>query len=211
MNLKIFVLHYQKLVQRKEHIIAQFEQHQITNYEFIDLEEELHQHFKTAFHPSCSKSLVSLSSKHFHAYQEISEKYDYALILEDDIILAPDFVALLEKYVNELPKDFDMLFIGDGCKLHIEKHKLIPNVNIYKKELYPTKWGGNGISRCSDSYIVSKSCATKLCSFLEIPSTLPIDWWMNDAARKCNLTNVFWAEPTIVTQGSQNGLFSSTC
>jgi hypothetical protein len=38
---------------------------------------------------------------------------------------------------------------------------------------------------------------------------LPIDWWLNVASRD-NDFKVYWAEPTIVTQGSQNGLFKTS-
>jgi hypothetical protein len=43
-------------------------------------------------------------------------------------------------------------YIGDGCNLHIE-----PNKFIYEKGLYPTQWGGDGSSRCTDSYLVNKN------------------------------------------------------
>lgn len=105
-----------------------------------------------------------------------------------------------------------MLFIGDGCNLHIQKDKLIPNINIYKKCLYPTNWGGDGAPRCTDSCLVNKKCAIKLCNYINnLPNkiNLPSDWWLNVAARDNNLS-VYWAEPTIVTQGTQNGLFKSS-
>jgi hypothetical protein len=35
------------------------------------------------------------------------------------------------------------------------------------------------------------------------------DFWLNIAARDNNL-EVYWAEPTIVTQGSQTGLFQTS-
>ena len=114
--------------------------------------------------------------------------------------------------MTQLPKDYDMLFIGDGCNLHIEKYKLTPNNNIYKKCLRQTRWGGNGASRCSDSYIISKECAKKLCNYinqLSVKIKLPSDFWLNVAARENNF-NVYWAEPTIVTQGTQNGIFKSS-
>jgi len=38
---------------------------------------------------------------------------------------------------------------------------------------------------------------------------LPIDWWLNVAARYNNF-KVYWAEPTIVTQGTQNGTFKTS-
>jgi len=149
---------------------------------------------------------MSLHLKHNYVYKLISENYDNALIFEDDVILTDNFNEILNKYMTELPNDYDMLFIGDGCKMHIEKNKLIQNKNIYEKSLYP------GSSRCSDSYIISKKCAIKLCEYisnLEHKIKLPIDWWLSVAARDNNF-KVYWAEPTIVTQGSQNGLFKSS-
>ena len=155
----------------------------------------------------------SLVLKHFWVYYEIATKYDYALILEDDVILADNFVEILNKYMVELPADYDMLFIGDGCNLHIEKDKILPNKNIYEKCLYPTRWGGNGGSRCTDSYLISKKCALKMCEYINkitkiYKIQLPADFFINDAARYNNF-KIYWAEPTIITQGSQNGIFKS--
>lgn len=39
--------------------------------------------------------------------------------------------------------------------------------------------------------------------------TLHIDLWLNVVARDNNF-KVYWAEPTIVTQGSENGTFKSS-
>ena len=111
-----------------------------------------------------------------------------------------------------MPENWDMLFIGDGCKLHIEKHIVTPDINIYKKCLYPTNWGGNGATRCTDSYLVNKKCANQLCEYINTMShkiDINIDWWLNDVSRHYNF-NVYWAEPTIVTQGTQNGKYKSS-
>ena len=211
--MRIFVTHYKKLIDRKLFILAQFKKHNITDYEFIEIErDDLSNHNISMFHKNYKNCQMSLTLKHFYAYKEISDKYDNGLILEDDAILINNFTDILNKYMDQLPKNYDMLFIGDGCNLHIEKNKLIPNQNIYEKCLYPTRWGGNGASRCSDSYIISKKCANKLCEYinnLNYKIELPIDWWINVAARDNNF-KVYWAEPTIVTQASQNGIFKTS-
>ena len=211
--MRIFVIHYKKLIDRKLFILAQFKKHNITDYEFIEIErDDLSNHNISMFHKNYKNCKMSMSLKHFYAYKEISDKYDNGLILEDDAILINNFTDILNKYMDQLPKNYDMLFIGDGCNLHIEKNKLIPNQNIYEKCLYPTLWGGKGASRCSDSYIISKKCANKLCEYinnLNYKIELPLDWWINVAARDNNF-KVYWAEPTIVTQGSQNGLFKTS-
>jgi len=212
--MKIFVLHYSKLVDRKRHILEQFNKQGIIDYEFIEKydREDLQDCDMLLFDKCVKKSNISLTNKHFYVYNIIAENYEYALILEDDVILCDNFIEKLNNYITQLPENIDMLFIGDGCNLHIEKHKLIPNKNIYEKCLYPTSWGGNGASRCSDSYIITKKCANKMCEYinnLKYEITLPIDWWLNVATRDNNF-KVYWAEPTIVTQGTQNGTFQSS-
>ena len=211
--MKIFVIHYKKLINRKLHILEQFKKYNITDYEFIEIDrDELYEQNICMFQENYSKSQIAISLSHFYAYKQISEKYENGLIFEDDIILSDDFINTFNKYITQLPNDYDMLFLGDGCKLHIEKHNLIPNKYIYEKSLYPTTWGGDGAGRCTDSYLVNKKCATKMCEYTDkllYKINLPIDWYLNVVARDNNL-KVFWAEPTIVTQGTQNGLFQSS-
>ena len=211
--MRIFVIHYKKLINRKLFILSQFKKYNITDYEFIEIDrDDLYNHNISIFQKNYNNCQIAISLSHFYAYKEISDKYDNGLILEDDAILINNFTDILNKYMDQLPKNYDMLFIGDGCNLHIEKNKLIPNQNIYEKCLYPTRWGGNGASRCCDSYIISKKCANKMCEYinnLNYKIELPIDWCINVAARDNNF-KVYWAEPTIVTQASQNGIFKTS-
>jgi glycosyl transferase family 25 len=211
--MKIFVVHYKKLINRKTHVLEQFKKHNITDYEFIEIDrDELHEQNISMFENNYSTSQIAILLSHFYAYKQISDKYDNGLIFEDDIILSDNFMNILNNYMSQLPENYDMLFIGDGCNLHIEKYKLIPNKNIYEKCLYPTSWGGDGASRCTDSYIISKKGAKKLCEYINnllYKINLPIDWWLNVASRDNNF-KVYWAEPTIVTQGTQNGLFKTS-
>lgn len=213
MMMKVFVIHYKKLVDRKRYILEQFQKHNITDYEFVEIDrDELHNHNIDMFEENFSRSQIAISLSHFYAYKEISEKYENALILEDDVILTENFTEILTRYMSQLPPNYDMLFIGNGCNLHIESHRITPDKYIYEKCLFPTSWGGNGITRCTDSYIVSKKCAVNLCNYintLPYKITLGIDWWLNVAGRDNNF-EVYWAEPTIVTQGTQTGLYNSS-
>jgi glycosyl transferase family 25 len=211
--MKIFVIHYKKLVDRKQFILEQFEKYSISDYEFIEIDrDELYEHNICMFQENYNNAQIAISLSHFHAYKQISDKYENGFIIEDDALLSENFTDILNQYLSQLPENYDMLFLGDGCNLHIENHKLNPNQNIYEKCLYPTSWGGDGASRCCDSYIISKKCATQLCHYIDNLSykiTSPIDWWLNIAARDNNF-KVYWAEPTIVTQGTQNGLFTTS-
>lgn len=206
--MKIFVIHYSKLVNRKTHILDIFQKHNITDYEFIEIDrDELNSHNTDIFEENFYNFYKAILLSHFYAYKQISEKYENGLIFEDDVILSENFTDKLNQYIFQLPEDYDMLFIGDGCNLHIEEYKLIPNQFVYEKCLNPTSWGGDGATRCVDSYLVNKKCAIKLCNYINNLTNkinLPIDWWLNVASRD-NDFKVYWGEPTIVTQGTQNG------
>lgn len=211
--MKVFVIHYSKLIDRKKHILEQFQKHNITDYEFIEIDrDELYNQNIDMFQKDYCNSQIAIALSHFYAYKQISDKYNNALIFEDDVILNDNFIEIFNEYMVKLPEDYDMLFIGDGCNLHIEQHKLIHKQYIYEKCLHPTGWGGGGAGRCSDSYVVNKKCANKLCEYinsLTYKINLPVDWWINVAARDNNF-KVYWAEPTIVTQGTQVGLFQTS-
>lgn len=215
--MKIFVLHYSKLTHRKQYIIQQFKLHGITDYEFIEKfdKDEITDDECPEFsrdYVANRRTELSLHLKHIYAYRlMVRENYDQVLIFEDDVILSNGFMDKLGLYMKQLPTDYDMLFIGDGCKLHIPRNQLKPGQYIYEKCLHETVWGGNGGTRCADSYIVHQRCAKKICDYIAATSSTnkigkPADWWLNDVARELAL-KMYWAEPTIVTQGSQNGIF----
>jgi glycosyl transferase, family 25 len=213
--MKVFVVHYSKLTERKTHMINQFKEKYIEDYEFVERfnKEDLKHEDYMKFGMNIKPSMVSVSLKTFWIYNEIASKYDSGLIFEDDVILCEGFVEKLNTYMKELPKDWDMVFIGDGLKFHIPQSEIVPSKHIYKKGHEPTSWGGLGCTRCVDSYIVSNKCAKKLTEYLSnrrfYKISLDIDHFLNFVAKTLVL-NVYWAEPTIVTQGSESGLFTSS-
>lgn len=211
--MKIFIIHYKKLFERKIHILEQLLKHRLFDYEFVEIDrDELSNYNTIIFEENFSKHQMAICLSHFYIYKKISENYESALVLEDDVILCDNFKYVLEKYLEQLPITCDILFIGNGCNLHIEHNNLIPFKNIYKKSLEPTNWGGNGASRCADSYIINKKYSTKLYEYinnLNYKINTPIDIWLNKAFIDNNI-EVYWCEPTIVTQGSQNGIFKTS-
>jgi GR25 family glycosyltransferase involved in LPS biosynthesis len=60
-----------------------------------------------------------------YAYKIIAEKYDNALIFEDDVILDDNFLEKFENYCKQLPDDFDIFFIGTCLDIHIPTNELI--------------------------------------------------------------------------------------
>jgi GR25 family glycosyltransferase involved in LPS biosynthesis len=209
--MKVYVLHSSNLSKRKKHILEQFRKHNIYNFEFIEKFDarEITEEESRPFAKDYKRTLMSLFLKHIYVYQLIAKDSEAtALIFEDDVILGDDFYETLEKYMNEANgvSEYDMLFIGCGYNLHINKEVIEDDKHIYK----------NPYTRATDSYVITSSCAKKICDYYEAtlmgatalayPITLPINLWLNKAILDKGL-NVYWCEPTIVSQGSQSGLF----
>lgn len=211
--MKVFIIHYKKLLERKIHILEQFIKHGIRDYEFIQIDrDEIPKDVLPFFADNYEKPLIAIALSHFHAYKQIVEKHDHALILEDDVVLDECFTEKLNQYLDELPPNYDMLFIGDGAFLHMDPSLIEPNKHIYKKDPYPTEWGGLGATRCVDSYIVSKKGALKICEYiqkLEYKINDPLDFWLNIPILEMKM-EIYWAEPTIVSQGTLTGVFESS-
>jgi glycosyl transferase family 25 len=213
--MKVYVLHSNNLTKRKKHILEQFRQHNINNFEFIEKYDarEITEDESKGFDKDYKRNLMSLFLKHVYIYELITkyddEDDDPTLIFEDDVILSEDFNEIVKAYINEaneVPEKYDMLFIGSGYNLHINKEIITDDKHVYK----------NPYTRATDSYIITNKCAKKLCDYFVKDAkdtndkiTVPIDMWLNRAILD-NKLNVYWCEPTIVCQGSQNGLFEKS-
>ena len=216
MNLITYVIHYTPLKERKQFLLNELNKHSLI-YHFIedyDRENLSDEDLKIFDTNKVKLSMCSNISKHIDTYRNImNNEYKYSLILEDDVVLDDNFGDKLNKGLKNLPDDYDMLFIGNGCNLHIPLIKRRPDKFIYKKCREPTNWGGNGGTRCTDSYLVSKKGAKKLMSYIsklkERAINMPSDWWLNKVIRDLKL-EIYWMEPTIVTQGTQTGKYKSS-
>jgi GR25 family glycosyltransferase involved in LPS biosynthesis len=211
-----YVIHYTPLKERKEHITNELKREGLSSIFVEDYDREVLTASDTEKFDISSVNLgkVSLILKHIEAWRQIvSSAQPYGLIFEDDAVLCSDFLPKLRNYIEELPADFDVLMINSGCDLHIPEEMLIEGIHVYLRGLSCTPWGGFGGTRCTDAYLISKECARK---FLEIYDSLEaasiniaLDWWMNDLMRKIG-ARVFWAEPSLVSQGTEIGLFKTS-
>jgi GR25 family glycosyltransferase involved in LPS biosynthesis len=212
MDLKIFVVHYDKLIERKQFMIEQIHRQNL-NCEFISNHgKDILTTNDVKMFKNISSAEISCALHHIECFKEIAEKYDYALILEDDVILCDDFAEKLKTYLTQLPPNWDMLFIGDGCNLHIPDFRLIKNQYIYKKENFATSWGGNGATRCLDSYMITKRCCHDILQRVYLPNyiiDMPADHWLNKVIQNYNF-NIYWTEPTITRQGSELNIYKSS-
>lgn len=200
-------MHYPKLVDRKLDLLQQFakygiEAEWVEQFDRATLTEE--DKAKFIKWDDANKAIVL---SFWWCFQEIIDKYDLALILEDDATLEVDFVNRLNDYISQLPEDWDLLFIGNGCYWHISPERMQPYVNVYRKEHYANAtepWGG--CSRSTDAVVVNKKCAKAMVDYMNnnLPVHLPCDQYVAHIGRELNF-NAYWGEPTLVSQGTQVG------
>ena len=211
--MKVYVVHYRKLVERKESIVQQLQKHQLLDYEFVDIDRDEVENYciKNFDRNVMNNAQIAIFLSHLVIYEKIRDDpdHDCALILEDDVLLHDQFMEIFQTYQQELPSDYDMLFLGNGCDLHF--HPTTPDKHIYLK---CPPWNVDSIiaSRCTDSYLVHKKCTANIREVFNhspLPVKVNIDHWLNEVTRNLQLT-IYWAEPTIVTQGTQCGVYTTS-
>ena len=118
-------------------------------------------------------------------------------MFEDDAILVDNFKEKLTIYLNELKTmEWDIVFSGECCGLHAN---IEPNKILYEST-----------SRGTCMYILNKGVCKKINDIFNIEQQInkSIDHWFNDIQPKYNL-KYYWSEPTLVSQGSETGVFKS--
>jgi GR25 family glycosyltransferase involved in LPS biosynthesis len=205
--IKIFVVHYDKLVERKESILNQLSIRSL-EAEFISNKgkDKLLLEEKQKF-VNISDSEISTFLHHLECYKKIIEQdCEFALIIEDDAILCDEFYLKLKKYIYDLPKDWDILHIGEG-EVSVPSNvikRFRGLVNIFRKT-------NNGF-KYTDFYLIRNSACKKFVEkFNNEPGkiNLPIDHYLHSFINKCGL-KAFIGEPKLVSQGSINKTFNSS-
>lgn len=219
---KIYLLHYSPLKERLDNILPIIKSLNIpyeiiTEYDKEDLTDQIISQFynfdkdtvrkrkEDLWHDFCpceklNLAEISLTIKHFSLYEKISKSKDeIILILEDDAILCDNFLEKVSSFLQETPKDWDIIWLGLGCGEDFWRHKTFfskkISENVYKVP-HPA-------SNCSEAILIKSNSAESL----KYPFSMVIDWELAWQMYKENM-NVYWWTP-LVTQGSKNGKFNS--
>ena len=198
---KIFICHWDKLTDRKEELIKVLSEENIFDYEFVCdydkdtwSEEEIKYDFPKIFEVvegygrKLKSSEISLSLKHIKIIREVAEKYEYALVLEDDVILCDNFVEEFLESHNQLPDNWDIAWVGTCCGLHAPTSE---DKRVYRVDG----------SRCTHAYAISNIGAKKVLSELKYCNT-GADFFFNLLIEKFNLNN-YWFEPALAIQSPE--------
>jgi glycosyl transferase family 25 len=226
-NLNIYIIHYSKLKNRREHIdklmskspyyyeyIEKYDKETLTQ----DKIDEIYERNETIFlsksklwknkavpYFELSLEEISCAKKHIYALEKIKNNgSEYNLIIEDDVIPEnSDYFDKIEKLLKTRGK-WDVLLIGEGMGSNYRKNR------IGYKRYFPFKKTfkiSHPSTNCLEAYIVKKQSLDKVTSGLQ-PINMPIDWELAYQFFKKNII-VHWSKHSIFKQGSKNNYFKS--
>ena len=206
-SVPIFVIHVRGNKERENHITNELHKNAIP-FSFIlegnpeDITIGILEKYFTGFMKAI-KPVTSCALKHFIAYERIiANNYPFSLILEDDIVLAENFTAILEKSLKEIRNKSlkNILVSFEHSDLKYVKASQIQRGQY----LYQEKQG-----RCTGAYLVDLSAAKAIIEHIYyFKCGSPIDWLHNNLA-KDEIIYIFWCHPTIAEQKSHNGTMQS--
>ena len=144
---------------------------------------------------------LSCTYKHYLALKHIVENnIDIGIIMEDNIEfrteICNDFPKKINKYLENIPDDWDILFESDTIDYKKINELPVTNNNIiYKKnrEITPYCHGATNAANC---YIIPNKTA-KLFFENYLPIPIVVDFYMNILIRKFSL-ETYWCYPPVV-------------
>ena len=108
------------------------------------------------------------------------------LILEDDVKFEPDFSTKLQNLMNEVPSDWDMIYLD---KVNPKANPVSANVHKFEKQMTTSNNWGNW------AYIVRQNSLPKILAKLEFMVD-PVDLQLHKFA---DTLNIYLAKPSLVT------------
>lgn len=232
----IFIIHWKQLVERKEKLKNQLSElkEDDTNIFWVDfydrdnisqeLIESVYKKNQELWHnrvinlynnPPLYRDLriseICNSLSHIYVIDYIIEHdLEFGIVLEDDVILKKEFFNF-DYYFNQTPKDFDLIFFGSSFSTQVldsvgfdnDKPAITIQNNVYVYEKFR-----NPKTRTVDAYILKNETCKKLKNIINEIS-LPYDFDLAYFIKELNL-KVYWWEPGLIYQGSQNGIYNSS-
>ena len=138
--------------------------------EAVDAEElESNENYKKLFKNKktrLTKGEIACFLSHYEVFKEIiDKKLNFAVIYEDDVEFHSKFAEISNKVFEEIPKDFQLLYLGGRhtCVYAQYLEPITPNISKH----FPTIISPVDSDRTTHAYIISNSCCQILCDLIE--------------------------------------------
>ena len=203
----VYVIHARKYVERGVYLRGHLAQFGIP-YEIIepfdaDQITEAERARWVSPDSTLSPGLVSCVLKHIEVLRRIAAgNISRALVLEDDVVLHPQFNEHLNRFLDEADQFDHPYSVQIGCanNMFVPSRLLEPGRHLYPADQV----------RATDSFIINLAAARLRLEWLERNKFFePPDHLYNRTDRALGI-RFYWSDPTIVEQGSMNGMFQST-
>jgi len=203
---RIYLINVKAFVERREHALAQLARFGLSaelvhDWDAQDITPEIDARYFAGSGLSLQQKSCCL--KHVTALKRIVERGErYALVLEDDVVLAPEFAEGVGAALAQSPRHASpqVIFIGCGGNFYTPRSQRKPG-----ERLYPSLRG-----RFADSYIIGADAArVRLDWIAQNRVAKPIDNQF-EAIDRARGIQMLWLEEPVVEQGSKVGRFDTT-
>lgn len=123
-----------------------------------------------------------------------NQSEDYGLILEDDVIIPPNFDRIFKDLMKDAPEKWDIIFLG-GCNIYGKKYN--------EKFIIPIENNSNNNNSsknlCMHAVLLNKNNIDKILELLK-PLYRPVD---SQLRTYFDELDVFYAYPNIINQNKE--------
>ena len=110
---KIYCINLKKRTDRKQQCIELFNQINFKDVEFIEAKDGSALFPEIYSKDKRKAARIGCTLSHIDALQRIKEKnYKYSLILEDDFMCEKNLISKFDKYAEQIPNDFCILYLS---------------------------------------------------------------------------------------------------
>lgn len=175
----------------------------ILDYDIINLDQSALDRYGY-YGNKLSPAEISCSLKHITAWERIAAGDSQgAFVFEDDVLISVGrFKQVVRQAIEEFyacVRDIGHISLGDGDAMYVPWTKTRKNRRLYPAEQV----------RMADSYWITRQTARiRLAYLAKYGFYLPADHLINKIDNEQGIP-IFWLEPTVVTQGSHTGRFTS--
>lgn len=202
-DVKIYIVHYKKLTDRKEKLENWFKDKNIIpiwveGAQREDITQEIINTYCTNQPnvPPMNLGEIGCTLGHLIAYKHaVDNNHKYIIILEDDCIFHENFIEIFNNLFENCPDDFDVISLGTCCGI---KHPNATEIFSFHK-INPPR------GRCGYAQVISNEACKKILE-RSIPFFMAADWmFYNIVSNYEPKFNIYWIEPPIAYQGSEIG------
>jgi len=222
--MKTFIVHYDKLTERKAYLDsvldkpAYITEYGVDSFGFDKMSKIFYLPDKAVWDKQCSiydgilvdppqfkemtPGMISCSIGHVMIWDYVAGQDDNVLILEDDAILCNSFYAHFSRLMKKLDiqhPDWDVFFVG-GAFHHSICRTIQDEGELLKKD-HPA-------SNTVCGYVIKPRSANLLFDKI-VPFSLPIDFAMNYWMKELKF-NVWHANPYLIREGTSAGYYTSS-